>query len=76
MIVNYESSPKNSILYSSSIIISYLKKNNRKVEFENLYNYCKSKNMDYSIFILSVDWLFLVKIIVEINYNNEVILCN
>lgn len=76
MIVDYDNNPKNSIIYSTSIILSYLKQNSGKVHFEDLYNYCKSKNMEYSIFVLSIDWMFLVGIIDEINERNEVIVCN
>ncbi|MGD1818014.1 MAG: ABC-three component system middle component 6 [Pleomorphochaeta sp.] len=76
MLVNYESAPKNSILYSSSIVISYLKKNNNKSDYENLFSFCKSKKMEYSIFILTIDWLYLVNIIKQLNEFNEVILCD
>lgn len=76
MIVDYENSPKNSILYAGSIMLSYLKGNGRVVTFNDLYKYCKHQKMEYSIFILTVDWLFLIGVIKEINGKNEVVLCS
>jgi len=76
MIVDFENNPKNSIIYTSSIILTLLNKNNGKMNFNDLYNYCKNNKMEYSIFILTIDWMYLVELIKEINEKNEVILCN
>ncbi|MBB2184494.1 hypothetical protein H0486_16570 [Lachnospiraceae bacterium MD1] len=76
MIVDYEKNPKNSLIYTSAIVLSFLKESNGKVDFEELYKYCKSQKIEYSIFILTIDWMFLVGLIKEINDRNEVVLCN
>lgn len=76
MIVNFDSDPRDSIIYTSSIILSYLKNNNGLANFEDLHKYCMNKKMEYSIFILSIDWMYLVGLIKEINSRNELVLCN
>ncbi|WP_427114122.1 ABC-three component system middle component 6 [Megasphaera sueciensis] len=76
MIVDYENSPKNSILYSGSIILTYFESHQCSITFDRLYQYCKNQKMEYSIFILTIDWLFLIGVIKEINKKNEVVLCN
>ncbi len=74
MIVNFDSEPQNSLLYTAAIIINYLKSARDKIEFERLYNYCADKQMENSLFYLSIDWLYLVEIIKEITDDGEVIL--
>ncbi|QNU66947.1 hypothetical protein EHE19_019325 [Ruminiclostridium herbifermentans] len=76
MIVNFDSHPKNSIIYTTSIILSYLKANDGIANFEDLYKYCMDSKMDYSIFILTIDWMYLVGLVEEINNRNELVLCN
>ena len=76
MIVNYESNPINSIIYTASIILETLKKSNGRISFNMLHDYCLNKQMEYSIFILTLDWMFLVGLIKEINEHNEVVLCD
>jgi len=75
LIVDFENNPKNSIIYSTSIVLSYLKRTSGKADFDELYQHCKDFKMEYSIFILSIDWMYLVGIISEINEQNEVVLC-
>lgn len=75
MIVDFDKNPKNSIIYSSSIVLSYLRENSGKIDFDELYRHCKDQKMEYSIFILSIDWMYLIGLIAEINERNEVILC-
>lgn len=76
MIVNFDTHPQNSIIYTSSIILSYLKNNNGLADFEDLYKYCMNTKMEYSVFILSIDWMYLIGLIKEINNRNELVLCN
>jgi hypothetical protein len=76
MIVDYENNPQNSIIYTSGVVLSFIKDNKGKVNFDDLYKYCKCHKMEYSIFILTIDWMFLVGIIKGINDRNEVVLCN
>ncbi|BDU84297.1 ABC-three component system middle component 6 [Clostridium perfringens] len=76
MIVNFDEDPRNSIIYTASLIIKYLKEDESHRNFEELFRYCMNTKMEYSIFILSIDWLYLIGIIKEINEKNEVILCD
>ncbi len=73
MLVNYDDNPQKSILYTSSVIFEYLKfKNNNN--FHELYEYCIDRGMEYSLFLLSLDWLYILGIIKNINERDEVII--
>lgn len=74
MIVNFDNEPKNSILYTAAIIINYLRSTNSIVLLEDLYNYCIDRQMESSLFYLSIDWLYLIDIVKEITDEGEVIL--
>lgn len=76
MIVDFDDNPRNSIIYTSSIILEYLKRKNTSKNLDDLCRYCLKKKMEYSILFLSIDWLFLIGIIKEINERNEVVLCD
>ncbi|AGX44585.1 ABC-three component system middle component 6 [Clostridium saccharobutylicum] len=76
MIVDFDDDPRNSILYSSSIILEYLKHNENSKRLDSVFKYCLNKKMEYSVFFLSVDWLFLLGVIKEINDRNELVLCD
>lgn len=75
MIVDFNRSPSNSIIYTSSIILEYLKNENNSKYLDDIFNYCTSRNMEYSNFFLSIDWLYLIGIVDKINDRDEVILC-
>lgn len=75
MIVNFDNEPQNSLLYTAAIIINYLKSTEKRIEFEDLYNYCIDNQMENSMFYLSIDWLYLIDVIKEISNDGEVILC-
>lgn len=54
--------PKYSIYYNGSIILQELKQTNNQPIF-NLYQKIKNINdMSFPIFILSLDWLYLIDI--------------
>lgn len=74
MLVNFDDTPRNSIIYTASIILEYLKQESSGRNFDKLYEHCMKINMEYSLFFLSLDWLFLIGIIKEIDERNEVIL--
>lgn len=76
MIVDFNSSPRNSLIYTSSIILNYLKINSGKNNIQDAFEYCMLKKMEYSTFFLSLDWLFLLGIIQEINERGEIVLCD
>ncbi|NFO57258.1 hypothetical protein FDB39_10195 [Clostridium botulinum] len=74
MIVDFDNDPRNSIIYSSSIILAYLKSEKNSKKLNNVFKYCLNKKMEYSVFFLSIDWLFLLGVIKEINERNELVL--
>lgn len=76
MIVDFDNDPRNSIIYTSGKILSYLKDRSNSRNLDDVFKYCSSIKMEYSIFFLSIDWLYLVGIIKEINERNELILCD
>lgn len=76
MLVNFDDDPRNSLIYTSSIILDYLKCKSNSRNFDDLFKYCMDKKMEYSLFFLSIDWLYLVGVINEINKRNEVIFCD
>ncbi|MFT5875300.1 MAG: hypothetical protein ACI8WT_004283 [Clostridium sp.] len=76
MIVNFDSDPRNSVIYTSSIILSYLKRKGISKKLDDVSLHCFNLKMEYSLFFLSIDWMYLVGIIKEINERNELILCD
>lgn len=76
MIVDFDNDPRNSIIYASSIILLYLKQDGVSKNLEDVSQYCFNQKMEYSIFFLSIDWMYLVGIVKEINERNELVLCN
>ena len=76
MLVNFDDDPRNSLIYTVSIILDYLKRKSNSRNFDDLFKYCMDKKMEYSLFFLSIDWLYLVGRIKEINERNEVIFCD
>lgn len=76
MIVDFDNDPRNSIIYSSGIILSYLRCKGTSKNLDNIFKHCLDKKMEYSVFFLSIDWLFLLGIIKEINERNELVLCD
>lgn len=76
MIVDFDSDPRNSIVYTSSLILDYLKDENNSRDIHELCRYCLNLNMNYSILFLTIDWMYLLGIVREINDRNEVVLCD
>jgi len=66
--------PELSIYYNGAIVLKELKKDNNQQIFD-LYHVVKSANdISFSIFILCLDWLFLIDV-AKINENGCVELC-
>jgi len=66
--------PDNSIYYNGAFVIDCLQKGNSHKMFE-LYQEVKSKKqMSFSVFILCLDWLYLLDV-AKLNTNGEVELC-
>lgn len=67
--------PENSIYYNGAIVLEVLQKQPNQ-NLLTLFERIKSKrNMSFSVFILSLDWLYLINLAV-LNANGEVELCS
>ena len=65
--------PENSIYYNGAYVLQALFEVNRINIFDLFSKVCEKININYSIFILCIDWLYLLNIInLE---NEEVFLC-
>lgn len=75
MIIDFDKNPSKSIIYTAAIILDFLKSNNTR-NLDTVLEFALSKNIDYALIFLSIDWLFLTGIIDKINNRNELILCD
>lgn len=53
--------PEFSIYYNASIILAELEKTPGQMLLELYYNVKKRKDMSFSVFVLSLDWLYLIQ---------------
>lgn len=66
--------PENTIYYNSAFVLQSLQ-NNGSRDFIDLYQDVKqNKNISFSLFILCLDWLFLINV-AELNDKGVVKLC-
>lgn len=66
--------PELSIYYNGYIVLKELKKKNKQ-KLVSLYQEVKKiNNMPFQIFVLSLDWLYLLNV-AKIDKNGEVNLC-
>ena len=54
--------PELSIYYNGSVILTELGKKTEQMLLELYYNVKKSNNMSFSVFVLSLDWLYLIQL--------------
>jgi hypothetical protein len=67
--------PDNSIYYNGAFVIDSLKKDN-SYKMLDLYQEVKSrKQMSFSVFILCLDWLYLLEV-AKLNPKGEIELCS
>lgn len=67
--------PENSIYYNGVFVIEALNKE-RCLEIFDLYQEVKSKkSMSFSVFILCLDWLYLIDI-AKVNSKGKIELCS
>lgn len=67
--------PDNSVYYNGAFVIESLKKD-LSYEILDLYQEVKAKRqMSFSIFILCLDWLYLLEVI-KFNPEGEIELCS
>jgi uncharacterized protein YfkK (UPF0435 family) len=63
--------PENSIYYNGAFVLEELNRE-RKCSLLDLYCFVKKrKNMSFSVFVLCVDWLFLLGV-ADFNSNDEI----
>ncbi|WP_134355304.1 ABC-three component system middle component 6 [Flavobacterium psychrophilum] len=67
--------PENSIYYNEAFVLKSLQKSNSQNILELYYNVKQSINMSFSIFILCLDWLYLIDV-AKINSKGKIILCS
>ena len=53
--------PELSIYYNGSVILTELEKIPEQKLVELYYNVKKSNDMSFSVFVLSLDWLYLIQ---------------
>ena len=66
--------PELSIYYNGYIVLKELKKENKQKLVDLYQKVKKNNNMSFQIFVLSLDWLYLLNV-VKIDRNGEVNLC-
>jgi|APLak6261672720_1056091.scaffolds.fasta_scaffold21223_2 hypothetical protein len=67
--------PENSIYYNGAFVLEVLQKQSSQ-SILDLYQIVKTKrNMSFSIFVLCLDWLYLLDV-AKLNTKGEVILCS
>ena len=52
--------PELSIYYTGSVILSELEKTNKQDIMDLYTNVKKNENMSFSLFVLNLDWLYLI----------------
>lgn len=67
--------PENSIYYNGAFVLHTLQKQKTQHLLELYHNVKQQQNMSFSVFILCLDWLFLINAAV-LNDNGEVELCS
>lgn len=66
--------PENSIYYNASFVLQSLQKKKEQKIFDLYQNVIEEKNMSFPVFILSIDWLYLLNLVL-LNENGEIKLC-
>lgn len=67
--------PENSIYYNGAFVLEVLQKQSSQ-SILDLYQIVKTKrNMSFSVFVLSLDWLYLLNV-ANLNTEGEVVLCS
>lgn len=54
--------PELSIYYNGYVILTELEKKTEQMLLELYYNVKKSNNMSFSVFVLSLNWLYLIQL--------------
>lgn len=74
MIVDFNKSPFNSIIYTSSILLEYLKDKKTSNHINDMYSFCINRGMNHSEIFFSMDWLYLTGLIEKVNSKDNILL--
>ncbi len=67
--------PENTIYYNGAIVLQVLQKQPKQNILELFQVVKKVRNMSFPIFILCLDWLYLINVAI-LNENGDVELCS
>lgn len=67
--------PDNTIYYNGAFVLQSLQKKNVQTLLELYQNVKQKVNLSFSVFILCLDWLYLIDV-ARIDINGEVKLCS
>lgn len=67
--------PENSIYYNGAFVLNELQKKTDQDLIELYQNVKQSRNLTFPVFILCLDWLFLLDV-AKLNNNNIVQICS
>jgi len=67
--------PENSIYYNGAFVLQALQKQSRQNIFDLYQNVKQLRNMSFPVFVLCLDWLYLLGVAV-INKDGESELCS
>ena len=73
MLIDYDSHPKKSLLYNASMILNFLMKR-KTVDLDEMNDFCKKNEIEYPQMIYSLDWLYLIGRINDIDGQGRIIL--
>ncbi len=75
MLLPEDIKPENSIYYNGAIVLDSLKSEKEIALFDLFEKVRKENNISFSIFILCLDWLFLLGV-AQLNQKGKVLLCS
>ncbi|MEO0042818.1 MAG: hypothetical protein RL329_2266 [Bacteroidota bacterium] len=67
--------PENTIYYNGAMVLQALQKRDKQPLLDLFQQVKQQQKMSFPIFILSLDWLYLIQIAI-LNQNGEVQLCS
>jgi hypothetical protein len=67
--------PENTIYYNGAMVLKTLQKRNKQPLLDLFQQVKQQQKMSFPIFILSLDWLYLIQVAI-LNQNGEVELCS
>ncbi len=67
--------PDNSIYYNGAFVLQSLQRKNVQTLLELYHDVKQNKNISFSVFVLCLDWLYLIDL-AKINNKGEIKLCS